>query len=211
MNFTYFALFYAMLKKDKTIGGKTYMKKNSSLILILVLVVIMVGTYIKQQTEKSQAIADNVKGQEVETGIANGQLAPDFTLINLAGEEVMLSDLRGQKVILNFWATWCPPCEAEMPHFQKYYEQYAKKDNVEILGVNATYAKEKVERVKQFTESYELTFPILLEPTGDVAQLYEVMTIPATFFIDEQGRVQRQIKGPLDLDALQGYVAELNN
>lgn len=186
------------------------MKKNISLILVLILVVIMVGTYVKQQTEKSQSIAEHVKGQEVE-GIANGQLAPEFTLTNLAGDNVTLSELRGKKVILNFWATWCPPCEAEMPHFQQYYEQYAEKDNVEILGVNATYAKEKVERVEQFVEGYALTFPILLEPTGNIAEMYEVMTIPATFFIDEQGRVQRQIKGPLDLDALQGYVAELNN
>lgn len=187
------------------------MKKNMSLILILVLVIIMIGTYIKQQTEQSQAIVENAKGQEVETGIANGQLAPDFTLTNLSGEEVTLSDLRGKHIILNFWATWCPPCEAEMPHFQKYYDKYAEKDNVEIIGVNATYAKEKVERVEQFVSGYELTFPILLEPTGNVAKQYEVLTIPATFFIDAEGYVQRQIKGPLDLEALQDYVAELNN
>ncbi|MER1984484.1 MAG: TlpA disulfide reductase family protein [Solibacillus sp.] len=187
------------------------MKKNIGLILVLVLVIMMVGTYIKQQTEQDEAIAENAKGYEVETGIAKEQFAPDFTLTNLAGEEVTLSDLRGKNVILNFWATWCAPCEAEMPHFQKYYDQYAGQDNVEIIGVNATYAKEKIERVKQFTKSYDLTFPILLEPTGTVAERYEVLTIPTTFFIDAEGKVQRQIKGPLDLDALQGYVAELNS
>lgn len=200
-----------MLKKEKITGGKTIMKRNMGLILVLVLVVMMVGTYIKQQTERSEAIAEKVKGYEVETGIAKAQLAPDFTLTNLAGEEVTLSDLRGKNVILNFWATWCPPCEAEMPHFQKYYNQHAAQDNVEIIGVNATYAKEKIERVEQFVRSYDLTFSILLEPTGTVAEQYEVLTIPATFFIDAEGKVQRQIKGPLDLEALQGYVSELNS
>lgn len=190
------------------------MKKNIGLVLVLALVIIMAGTYIKQQTEKSQAIAEGAKGYELEfgkdTGIEKGQYAPNFTLTNLDGEEVTLADLRGKNVILNFWATWCPPCEAEMPHFQKYYEQHAKEDNVEIIAVNATYAKEKIERVKQFVEAYELTFPILLEPTEEVAKQYEVIFIPSTFLIDREGKIQRSIRGPLDLDALQSYVAELN-
>lgn len=190
------------------------MKKNIGLVLVLALVVLMVSTYIKQEMEKSEAIAEGVKGYEVqlgeEIGIEQGQLAPDFTLTNLDGEEVTLSDLQGKNVLLNFWATWCPPCEAEMPHLQKYYDTYAEKDNVEIIGVNVTYAKEKIERVKQFVEGYQLTFPILLEPTKEVADQYEVFTIPSTFMIDVEGNVQRQIIGPLDLDALQHYVAELN-
>lgn len=190
------------------------MKKNIGLVLVLALVVLMVSTYIKQEMEKSEAIAGGVKGYEVqlgeEIGIEQGQLAPDFTLTNLDGEEVTLSDLQGKNVLLNFWATWCPPCEAEMPHLQKYYDTYAEKDNVEIIGVNVTYAKEKIERVKQFVEGYQLTFPILLEPTKEVADQYEVFTIPSTFMIDVEGNVQRQIIGPLDLDALQHYVAELN-
>lgn len=190
------------------------MKKNIGLVLVLALVVLMVSTYIKQEMEKGEAIAEGAKGYEVqlgeEIGIEQGQLAPDFTLTNLDGEEVNLSDLQGKNVLLNFWATWCPPCEAEMPHLQKYYDTYAEKDNVEIIGVNVTYAKEKIERVKQFVEGYQLTFPILLEPTKEVADQYEVFTIPSTFMIDMEGNVQRQIIGPLDLDALQHYVAELN-
>lgn len=198
-----------MFREEKRTGG-SWMKKNMSLLLILVLVVVMIVTYVKQQTAKDQVIADNAKGHEVETGLNKGQLAPDFTLTNLAGEEVTLSDLRGKNVILNFWATWCPPCEAEMPHFQNYYDQHAKEDNVEIIGVNVTYAKEKVERVEQFVKSYKLTFPILLEPTEAVAKRYEIFTIPTTYMIDTEGKVQRQIQGPLDLEALQSYIAELN-
>lgn len=191
------------------------MKKTIGLSVVLVLVIVMITTYVRQQTEQNQAIADNAKGQEVElgteVGLNKGQLAPDFTLTNLAGEEVTLSDLRGKNVILNFWATWCPPCEAEMPHFQKYYDEYAQEDNVEIIGVNVTYAKEKVERVQQFVESYGLTFPILLEPIETVSRQYEVITIPSTFMIDAEGKIQRKIQGPLDLDALQSYVKELNS
>ena len=102
--------------------------------------------------DKSTAISEQAIGHEValgeDVGLEKGQTAPDFTLINLQGEEVTLSELQGKKVVLNFWATWCPPCKAEMPHMQNYYEQYAAKDNVEIVGVNLTYSNETVKRVR---------------------------------------------------------------
>lgn len=190
------------------------MKKNIGIIIVLALVIVMAGTYIKREIDASNAIPENSKGYEValgeEVGIQKGQIAPDFTLMNIQGEEVTLSDLRGKRVVLNFWATWCPPCEAEMPHMQKYYEKYAKEDNVEIIGVNLTYEREKVERVEQFLESYNITFPILLEPVWSVSKQYEIITIPTTFMIDTEGKIQKQIVGPLDLDALRENVKTLN-
>lgn len=171
------------------------MKKNIGIIVVLALVVTMLATYIKQEIERSQVIHEQSKGYEVtldeEVGLEKGQLAPDFTLQNMQGEEVTLSDLRGKRVVLNFWATWCPPCEAEMPHMQKYYEQYKKEDNVEIIGVNLTYANEKVERVEQFLKSYNISFPILLEQNEMVAQQYQIITIPSTYMIDTKGKIQK--------------------
>ncbi|ATP39102.1 thiol-disulfide oxidoreductase [Solibacillus sp. R5-41] len=184
------------------------MKKNIGIVIVIALVLVMVGTYIKKEIEASNAINENAIGTEV--GTEKGQLAPDFTLRTLDGEKMTLSDLRGKRVVLNFWATWCPPCEAEMPHMQKYYEKYAKEDNVEIVGVNLTYEREKVERVEQFVESYNITFPILLEPDASVAKKYKFVTIPATFMIDTEGKIQKQISGPLDLDTLRENVKSLD-
>lgn len=190
------------------------MKKNIGIGIILVLVVIMLGTYIKKELDQSAAISEHALGKELELGVEIGleqnQLAPDFTLFNLQGEQLTLSDLRGKRVVLNFWATWCPPCEAEMPHMQKYYDKYREQDNVEIVGVNVTYAKEKVERVEQFVRSYDITFPILLEPDESVARQYEILTIPSTYMIDTAGKIQKKIVGPLDLDTLRENVMQLN-
>lgn len=190
------------------------MKKNIGIVIVLALVIIMVGTYIKMEIERSEAISEQAKGQEValgeEIGLEQGQVAPNFTLENLQGEEVTLSDLRGKRVVLNFWATWCPPCEAEMPHMQKYYDSYSKQDNVEIIGVNLTYAKEKISRVEQFLENYEITFPVLLEKDESVAIQYEIITIPSTFMIDTDGKIQKKIEGPLDLASLRDNVTQLN-
>lgn len=190
------------------------MKKNIGLIIVLALVVTMVGTYIKKELDAGNKISEQAIGKEValdETvGLEKGNLAPDFTLYDLQGKPLTLSDLKGKRVVLNFWATWCPPCEAEMPHMQKYYDKYKDEDNVEIVGVNLTYAKEKVTRVEQFLKSYDITFPVVLEPDESVASQYMIMTIPSTFMIDTAGRIQKQIIGPLDLDTLRENVTQLN-
>lgn len=190
------------------------MKKNVGVGIILVLVITMLGTYIKAEIDQSTAINEHALGKEVEldeeVGLEKGQFAPDFTLYNLQGEPLTLSELRGKRVVLNFWATWCPPCEAEMPHMQKYYEKYREEDNVEIVGVNMTYANEKLERIEQFLKSYDITFPIVLEQTEAVAYQYEIMTMPTTYMIDTSGKIQKQIIGPLDLDALRENVIQLD-
>lgn len=190
------------------------MKKNIGIVIILVLVVTMLSTYIIKELDKSTVISSEALGTEIELGeeigLEKGQFAPDFTLYNIQGEPVTLSDLRGKKVVLNFWATWCPPCEAEMPHMQKYYEKYRETDNVEIVGVNVTYHREKIERVEQFLKSYDITFPIVLELEETVSRQYELLTLPSTFMIDTEGKIQKTIVGPLDLDTLRENVTQLN-
>lgn len=191
------------------------MKKVISLLVVIILVAIMVGTYIKNEKEASLAINEHALGKEVsldpsEIGIEKGQFAPDFTLTTLSGEKITLSELKGKKVVLNFWATWCPPCKDEMPHFQKYYEKYEKEDNVEIVAVNLTYARETNERVQQFIDSFGITFPVPLMEDEEIGKPYRIVTIPSTFFIDTEGRIQKNIKGPLDADLLRHYVQELD-
>lgn len=188
------------------------MKKMIGLIIIMVLVVIMLTTYIKNQVDNSKEIDENAIGYEIDLekeGLEKGQLAPDFTLKTLSGETFHLSDLKGKKVVLNFWATWCPPCKIEMPHLQEYHEQYAKEEDFVIVGVNLTHTEVSKEKVKQFVDSYELTFPILLMEEKGVDDLYQILTIPSTFMIDSEGRIQNHIVGPLDQNKLEEYVSNL--
>lgn len=171
--------------------------------IVLALVVIMLVTYVKQQIEDHQEIATGTVGTEVELksevpGLNKGETPPDFTLTKLDGEEVTLSELKGKKVVLNFWATWCPPCKAEMPHMQKYYEDQAEDANVEILAVNLTYSEKAVKNVQSFINSYDITFPVALDADDEIGKLYEVLTIPSTYFIDSEGNVQHRVIGPVD-------------
>lgn len=195
------------------------MKKNISLLVIVLLVAVMIGTYVKQEIEKEREIEAAALGQEIEEqkiGLKKGDTPPDFTLTSLDGKEVTLSELRGKKVILNFWNTWCPPCKAEMPHMQDYYEQYGKKEDVEILAVNLTAgerdvtADAKINTVMTFKNSYDLTFPILIDAKATVEKKYQILTIPTTFFIDSKGTIQYVIEGPLNVDLLESYVKSLD-
>ena len=197
------------------------MKKNIGLLIVVLLVAVMIGTYVKQQIDKDREIETTSLGKEMDErkiGLSNGDTPPDFTLTSLDGKNVTLSDLRGKKVVLNFWATWCPPCKVEMPHMQNYYEQYAKKDNVEIIAVNLTSeerdvtADAKVDSVMTFRDSFDLTFPILLDqdPKNSIGIAYQIITIPTTYFIDSNGYIQRAIKGPMNAEMLKKYVDALD-
>lgn len=127
------------------------------------------------------------------TGIAQGEKAPNFTVKTMDGKEVKLSDYEGKKVFLNFWATWCPPCKAEMPHMQSFYD--GEPENVEILAINL---EESNAKVSEFVDQYGLTFPILMDEDGTVAGTYEVYTIPTTYVLNEDGTVHQKIIGPMD-------------
>jgi peroxiredoxin len=132
------------------------------------------------------------------TGGVATQIAPDFTLRALSGESVSLSQYRGKVVFLNFWATWCPPCRAELPSMQRLNEVFAGRDFV-MLAVNVEEDGAKVlpEFLRQFPHSYQ----ILLDDGGQAQKLYGVDKFPETFVIDKQGRVVERIIGARDWSA----------
>lgn len=133
-----------------------------------------------------------------EIGLREGNFAPDFELETLAGETVSLSDYRGQRVMLNFWASWCAPCRLEMPDMQKFYEA----DDVVILGVNLTQTKSEADNVQDFVDEFGLTFPILLDVESAVAMLYSIQPIPTTYMIDSNGRIQDKSFGPMNYEMM---------
>lgn len=130
-----------------------------------------------------------------------GFLAPDLSLENQDSTTVSLSDLEGRPVILNFWASWCPPCRAEMPDFQQASLEYADSELL-IIGVNAT-SQDAMTDVRSFISDYGLTFPILMDKNGEAARTYQVHSLPTTFFIGADGTIQKVvIGGPLPLPYL---------
>lgn len=119
-------------------------------------------------------------------------LAPLFTTTNIDGEMVSLLELRGTPVIINFWATWCGPCAAEMPDLQAFYES-RQEDPVRILGVNLG---ERIEEILPWVERYRLTFDLLLDPQGEIAALYRLRGQPSTYVVSPGGTINSIFYGP---------------
>jgi peroxiredoxin len=149
------------------------------------------------------------KNKKEKTGIKVGNIAPDFTLENLSGETVSLSDYRGKKVIINMWATWCPPCRVEMPDMQRFYENHAG-DDVEILAVNMT-SQDSISSIEEFKEKIGITFPILLDTHNEVGVTYRVLQIPTTWFIDRNGVITNIVLGAMNEEVMIKSINQMDN
>ncbi|RHW31333.1 TlpA disulfide reductase family protein [Oceanobacillus profundus] len=174
---------------------------------ILVLIVIgmfgwAVYEFVFVSNEKATQEVDKTSVQQVsdeesnEVGIQKGELAPDFELYTLDGEKVKLSDYKGQRVMLNFWATWCPPCRAEMPDMQKFQNN---KD-VQVLAVNLSETESNPDNIQKFVDELNLSLTIPLDNEALVSDEYEVMAYPTTYMIDSNGRIQFVMMGAMNYD-----------
>lgn len=121
--------------------------------------------------------------------------APEFTLQNLAAEDVSLSDYRGKVVLLNFWATWCMPCRDEMPSMERLWQQYRDKGFV-ILAVSTDEGGPS--RVKSFVKRLKINFPVVLDPDATVSDLYQVSGLPVSYLVDREGHVVNKVTGSED-------------
>ncbi|HUE75811.1 MAG TPA: TlpA disulfide reductase family protein [Chloroflexota bacterium] len=136
-----------------------------------------------------------------------GRLAPEFTLVRLNGEPLMLSDLHGRPVVVNFFATWCGPCKAEMPEFQAAQKRHGDGENLAVLFIDW---QESATVVRSFVE--DLGIPeesVLLDDSGDVGRLYRVRGMPTTFFIDRDGVIQAAHLGAIDRSLLDRGLAKI--
>ncbi|PAV29383.1 cytochrome C biogenesis protein [Virgibacillus profundi] len=184
-------------------------------VLLLGLAGIVLFNFVQQNKDTSEADepnAYNVNG-EVNTeggsiapvesaGLEPGDMAPDFELETLDGKTVKLSDYKGKKVILNFWATWCPPCREEMPEMQDFHDEYG--DEVEILAVNLTGSENKVKDVHEYIEKYDYTYTIPMDKDSTVGDEYRAFSVPTTYFIGTDGKIQQPRKiGPMTYDFME--------
>ena len=138
-----------------------------------------------------------------------GFLAPDFSLERLdGGDLITLSDLRGKVILVNIWASWCPPCREEMPAINRVYQEY-ESQGFEVLAVNTTY-QDNEEDAAAFAQNLGLTFPILLDRTGEIRQLYLLRGLPSSYFIDREGIIRSVVVGgPMTETLIRTKIQEL--
>ncbi len=149
------------------------------------------------------AISAGLPGGTANPGIPAPQAgfqAPDFTLNTLDGSTITLSELHGQAVLVNVWASWCIPCRTEMPAMQAIYDQYASQ-GFTILAVNAT-SQDSASDAADFVNEYGFTFPILMDVDGAVSRLYQVSALPSSFFILPNGQIEEVVFGGPMAEAL---------
>lgn len=134
---------------------------------------------------------------------------PDFQVEDANGDFVSLSDMKGQPVVLNFWASWCPPCKSEMPDFQKAYEMYG--GDIQFMMVNLTDgSRETKETAKAYIEEQGYTFSVYYDVNQEAAYAFYVSSVPATYFIDEDGNIVAAGRGMLDEEALKKGISMLD-
>lgn len=157
---------------------------------------------LQESTQPSEHAAEQEQEPVTEenTEVA-AKTAPDFTVLNPQGREIKLSDYFGKPIVLNFWATWCGPCKAELPFFEKAYHEYGEE--VEFVMVDLTDGvSETVRTVRQFMSANGYTFPVHYDTEGNAAASYGAYSIPMTFFIDDDGVPQGQYIGTIPEDKL---------
>jgi len=182
-----------------------------SLVLPLALVVAIVGALLYIQASGGDEADDgygtvalpadkNPSGRE--PAAEAGRVAPDFLLRALSGNDLRFSDLRGRPILVNFWSTWCTTCRAEMPELVEAYKTH-QRDGFVVLGVNL---READTRVQPFAEDFGMSFPVLLDRSGEVARTWRIggptEGLPSSYFIDRDGVVTRVVYGLLTQKAL---------
>jgi len=174
--------------------------------LIFILILIGIGAFLIFKNPLATHRGVNTLGIQVPD---SPEAAKNFSLQDIHGHVIKLSDFRGKIVMLNFWATWCTPCRKEMPSMEKLYEKYRDKGLV-ILSVAAG---EKVKDVVEFVKKFHITFPALVDTDLKVTDDYNVWALPTTYFINREGKVIGKVYGSRDWStgAAKKYIENLLN
>lgn len=185
------------------------MKNKRTLLIIILVFALLIGgaTLLYRQlgqnitAERLLTQAAQQEGSNDESETEQKTKAPDFTVYDAEGNEVHLSDYVGKPIVLNFWASWCGPCQMEMPDFHEKY--LVLSEEVNFLMVNMTTGRETMESASAFVEKNEYSFPVFYDINSDAALTYGAYSLPTTFFIDADGYAVAQATGAIDAETLQ--------
>ncbi|WP_456407797.1 redoxin domain-containing protein [Caldithrix abyssi] len=188
-------------------NNKRYLMFGVGAVLIIFVAILMLNG--ANNSSKAEPSAANVPSQSVAQQDEQYPEAPAFTLNDLNGNEVSLSDFKGKVVFVNFWATWCPPCRKEIPAFIELIDQYGD-DGFVILGVAVDPREfQNVDKVKPFAKEMGINYPVVYDTKG-VSQLYGgIRSIPTTFVINREGKVVGRIVGSRPKDVFEGIIKDL--
>jgi len=153
----------------------------------------------------AQPQASQTSTTRPDVGPRVGNLAPDLSLTGLDGQVVQLSELRGKPVVLNFWATWCPPCKQEMPDIEKAYQKY-RGEGLVVLGVDQM---EDLDTVQKFVKQNGYSWTFLLDSDGEASKVYRASALPTTYFVDRQGIIRDVQVGAINAALLDSKLTKI--
>ena len=187
---------------------KRYLKAALSVAAVILLIAVAVFAYnalSKEVKPDSGAQLPLEQNDESDKG-ADKEKAPDFTVVDLDGKNVKLSDMIGSPVVLNFWASWCPPCKSEMPEFEAVYKELG--GDVQFMMVDMTDGvQETKEMGAKYVQEQGFTFPVFFDTEYEGALMYGIRAIPTTFFIDREGYIITSAQGAMDERSLRNGIA----
>jgi peroxiredoxin len=193
--------------QDQERAGLGSHKITGPLVLILAVILLAGALLVRLAGDDvpslpTEAATEAARAESYKGPAREGRPAPDFTLLDLDGRPVSLSDWRGRPVLINFWATWCGPCEVEMSDIQAAYEAHAEQDFV----VLAVAVDDNAQNVRRFFEKHNLTFQPLLDD-GQVSGAYQVFGLPTSFFVNADGHIIAVHTGVLTKSKIEEYLA----
>ncbi len=192
-----------MINLPRQSKSKSYHLALGRLMLILVTLVVSQGC-ASNISDSNRDAGTSTEAIELTPAPEVGHPAPDFTLSDLDGNLVRLSDFQGKVVFINFWATWCPPCRAEMPEIEAVHQKYKDK-GVVVLGVDIS---EPENTVRQYIQKGGFSWTIVLDSTGEVARDYQIAAIPTSFFLDREGIIRAVSVGAMTKRQMEAKLAE---
>lgn len=186
------------------------MKNRNWLVLTVVLALLLLTAALAYRGLAPQVVPAGVPASGTDAAEPQSpEFAPDFTVYDAAGNEIRLSDLRGKPVVINFWATWCPPCRAELPFFDAAYVE--RGEEIVFLMIDLTDGgRETEEGVQTFLAETGYSFPVYYDTELDAAAAYGVSSIPLTVLIDAEGHVADRHLGSMSEELLDMLLDELN-
>ena len=188
--------------------------KKTLLIIILIFVLLMGGATVLYRQLGQSVAAEQLSAQDTQqtaddTEEEQKTKAPDFVVYDAEGKEVRLSDYIGKPIVLNFWASWCGPCQSEMPDFHEKYSELGEE--ITFLMINMTDGfRETTESASNFVAENGYTFPVFYDTESNAATAYGVYSLPTTFFIDADGYAIAQASGAIDAEILQKGIDMIN-